>query len=73
MIKESCNLIEQEEPLTTSNQKRQGQMLPSLGSYILLKNLKYQLIPCKDIDIGRILDSIQSNASLATPNEEKYP
>ena len=49
MIKESGNIIGQEAHLTTSNQKWQFQVLPSLD-YLRVKNLRDRLIPSRDTD-----------------------
>ena len=56
MIKESCSLIGPEAHLVSPNQKWQSHMLPSLYEFPA-KNLRYRLIPSKDIDDQRIMQS----------------
>ena len=57
MVKESCHLIRIESPLDSPKQKWQFQKLPFTDDYPHDKNLRYHLIPAKDINDQRMLQS----------------
>ena len=56
MIEESCNLTGQKAYLSRLNQRQcMYQMLPFLDDYLHVKNLRYPLIPSRDVGDHRIL------------------
>ena len=57
LIKESYNLIGQATHLTTSNQKGKPQKLSSLDDHLHAEKLRYHLIPSRDTDEQRIMQS----------------
>ena len=57
IIKESCNLTRWEAQVATIKQNRQSHMLPSLDGYLHAKHLRVPLIPSRDINNQKILQS----------------